>query len=50
MDRIFSVGFMNDIADLLERCKENNTDNVELEFTFEDLELIVDITFSIKQN
>ena len=50
MDKDFSEGFMHDIADLLECCKENNTDNVGLKFTFEDLELKVNITFSIKQN
>ena len=50
MDKDFSEGFMHDIADLLECCKENNTDNVDLKFTFEDLELKVNITFSIKQN
>ena len=49
MDKDFSEGFMHDIADLLECCKENNTDNVDLKFTFEDLELKVNITFSIKQ-
>ena len=50
MDKDFSEGFMHDIADLLECCKENNTDNVDLKFNFEDLELKVNITFSIKQN
>lgn len=50
MDKNFSEGFMHDIADLLEDCKENNTDSVDLKFDFEDLELNVNITFSIKQN
>lgn len=50
MDKDFSEGFMHDIADLLENCMENNTDNVDLKFNFEDLELNVNLTFSIKQN
>ena len=50
MDKDFSEGFMHDIADLLDRCKENKTDNVDLIFTFGDKELNVNITFSINQN
>lgn len=34
MDKDFSEGFMLDIADLLECCVENNTDNVDLIFYF----------------
>ena len=30
MDKDFSEGFMHDVADLLEYCAENNTDNVDL--------------------
>ncbi len=41
MDKDFSEGFMLDIADLLECCVENNTDNVDLIFTFRDKELSV---------
>jgi len=50
MDKDFSEGFMHDIADLLEGCKENNTNNVDLKFALKDWELNVNITFSIKQN
>lgn len=50
MDKDFSERFMLDIADLLEYCTENNTDNVDLIFTFRDKELSVNIAFSIKQN
>lgn len=50
MDKDFSEGFMHDVADLLEYCAENNTDNVDLIFTFGDKELNVNVTFSIKQN
>lgn len=48
MDKDFSEGFMLDIADLLEYCKENNTDTVNLKFALKDCELNVNITFSIK--
>lgn len=50
MDKDFSKGFMHDIADLLEYCAENNTDNVDLIFCFGDKELSVNIAFSAKQN
>ena len=50
MDKDFSEGFMHDIADLLKYCAENNTDNVDLIFTFGDKELSVNIAFSTKQN
>lgn len=50
MDKEFTEGFMHDVADLLERCAGNNTDNVDLIFTFGDKELNVNITFSIIQN
>lgn len=49
MDKNFSREFMHDIADLLEYCKENHTDNVDLTFTLDDLELNVNIAFSVKQ-
>lgn len=50
MDKEFSEGFMHDVADLMEVCKENNTDNVNLVFTVGDNELNINITFSFKQN
>ena len=50
MDKDFSEGFMHDIADLLEYCAENNTDNVDLTFTFGNKELNLNITFSAIQN
>ena len=49
MDKDFSKEFMHDIADLLECCKENHTDNVDLTFMLDDLELNMNITFSVKQ-
>lgn len=50
MNKDFSEGFMHDIADLLELCKENNTDNVDLSFSFGDKVLNVNITFSVAHN
>ena len=50
MDKDFLEGVMHDIADLLEYCAENNTDNVDLIFTFGDKKLNLNITFSTKQN
>lgn len=41
MDKDFSESFMHDIAELLDFCKESKTDNVDLKFAFEDLELNV---------
>ena len=49
MDKDFSKEFMHDIADILEDCKENHTDNVDLVFTVGDIKLCVNITFSIEQ-
>lgn len=50
MDKKFSEGFLHDIVDLMEMCKENNTDNVDLTYSFDDYELNVNITFSVKQS
>lgn len=49
MEREFSEGFMHDIADLLQACLENNTDNVELSFNTNGIKWSIDITFSISQ-
>ena len=50
MNKKFSKDFMNDIADLLELCMENNTNNIELNFNINGRELNIDITFSIIKN
>ena len=47
MNKAFSEGFMQDIADLLEYCVENKTDSVELNFEINGTKLQVDIAFSI---
>ena len=49
MDKNFSNGFMQDIADLLEACMENKTDNVDLDFEINGIHLGVNITFSIRK-
>lgn len=52
MDKEFSEGFLYDVADLLEACMENETDNIDLIFDCNGTKLKMDITFSIldKQN
>jgi len=47
MEKEFSEGFMHDIADILELCMKNNTDNVDLVFDINDVKFGVNITFSI---
>ena len=47
MEKEFSEGFMNDIADLLKLCIENNTDNIGLNFNINGRKLNMDIIFSI---
>ena len=47
MAKEFSEGFMQDIADLLEVCSENKTDNIELYFNINGKTLKMDITFEI---
>lgn len=49
MDKEFSEGFMNDIADLLYLCKKNNTDNIELNFNINGRQLNINITFSVRK-
>ena len=49
MDKNFSNGFMQDIADLLEVCMKNKTDNVDLDFEINRIHLGVNITFSIRK-
>lgn len=47
-DKKFSEGFMYDIADLLELCMENHTDNIGLTFEINGKVLDLDITFSLR--
>lgn len=47
MDKEFTEGFMHDLADLLESCMKNKTDNVDLTFDINNVNLCVNITFSI---
>lgn len=48
MDKEFSKGFMQDLADLLDYCRENETDNLALEFTINGTVLVMDMTFSVR--
>lgn len=47
MNKEFSEGFMHDIADLLEVCRDRNTDTVELFFDINDKTLNVKMIFSV---
>ena len=49
MNKEFSDGFMQDIAELLELCMNNGTDGVELTFYIKGKELTLDLTFSVKE-
>lgn len=46
MNKTFSQGFIHDIAELLDICIENNTDNVDLNFNFDGKMFKLNITFS----
>ena len=50
MNKEFSEGFMQDIADLLELCMKNKTNNIELNFNINGRELNMDITFSVRNS
>ena len=49
MIKKFSEGFIQDIADLMELCVENETDNVDLEFEFNGEKLQVSFLFAVKE-
>ena len=49
MEKEFSEGFMHDLADVLQFCMDNKTDNVDLTFEIAGCELGVNITFSLLQ-
>lgn len=49
MDKEFSKGFVQDIGDLLEFCKNNETDNVSLKMDISGHTLVMDIQFKIKE-
>lgn len=48
VERQYSEGFLHDLADLLELCKNNNTNSVTVDFTMGGKKLKMDITFSIE--
>lgn len=47
METSFSEGFLHDIADLLELCMKNDTDNLEIRLPINGKTLKVEIAFSI---
>lgn len=48
IDKEFSNGFMQDIADLLEFCLETKQDNLELAFDVNGSTLKINIAFEIQ--
>lgn len=49
VEKEFSEGFMQDLANLLQYCMENKTDSVKLGFNYDKTYLQVDITFLVRQ-
>ena len=49
MNKEFSEGFMQDIAELLELCADNEIDGVELDFNINGKTLTLDLTFSVRE-
>ena len=47
MEKEFSEGFLHDLADLMDYCKDNKTDNIDLYFIFGNKRLKMNIVFSI---
>lgn len=48
MGKEFSEEFKHDIADLLDICKENKTDNITISMDYGCITLEVDMTFRVK--
>ena len=46
-DKEFSEGFLHDIADLLEMCSNENTDNIAISIPINNNVLNIDLTFSV---
>ncbi len=47
MEKEFSEGFLHDLADLMDYCVDNNTDNIDLHFAFGNKKLKMNIVFFI---
>lgn len=47
MEKAFSPGFQHDIADLLDLCMENKTDNLTIDLEYPTGVLEVDLTFRV---
>ena len=48
MEKAFSPGFQHDIADLLDICMENQTDNITIDMEYPSGFLEIDLTFRVK--
>lgn len=48
VEKQYSEGFLHDLADLLELCKNNNTNSATVDFTIGGKKLKMDITFSVE--
>ena len=49
MEKEFSEGFLHDLADLMDYCKDNKTDSIDLHFIFGNKRLKMNIVFSIDE-
>ena len=47
MEKEFSEGFLHDLADLMDYCKDNKTDSIDLHFVCGNKRLKMNIVFSI---
>ena len=47
-EKDFSEGFLHDIADLIDMCSKEGTDNIELTFEAAGKKLCIEMTFSLK--
>lgn len=47
MNKSFSPGFQQDIADLLDICMENGTDTITITMGYEKADLDIDMTFRV---
>ena len=48
-EKNFSSEFMNDLADVIEACMKDNTDNIQMELDLGENTLFVDMKFKFNQ-
>ena len=49
MEKAFSPGFQHDIAELLDICLENHTDNITIDMQYPSGILEIELTFKVIQ-